>query len=138
MRRIPWRALTMVGALAGLLGGFSAIAFVNRGWPLVAAFALAGLLAAVAALLDSPAHAVAVDSGALLGLAGAAAALLGRLGSPRGAIGGGLALGVAQQLVASSTHLGASWASTLPLAVLVSVVAVRPEGLRSARQVAVE
>lgn len=104
----------------------------------VAAFAIAGLLAAVAALLDSPGHAVAVDSGALLGLAGAAAALLGRLGSPRGAVVGGLALGVAQQLVASSTHLGASWATTLPLAVLVVVVAVRPEGLRAGRRVAVE
>ena len=99
---------------------------------------LAGLLAAVAAVLDSPGHAVAVDSGALLGLAGAAAALLGGLGSPRGAIVGGLALGVAQQLVASSTHLGASWATTLPLVVLVAVVAVRPEGLPTGHRVVVE
>lgn len=104
----------------------------------VAAFALAGLLAAVAALLDSPGHAVAVDSGALLGLAGAAAALLGGFGSPRGALVGGLALGVGQQLVASSTHLGASWATILPLAVLVAVVAVRPEGLGSGGRVVVE
>ena len=104
----------------------------------IAAFALAGLLAAVASLLDSPGHAVAVDSGALLGLSGAAAALLGRLGSPRGALLGGLVLGVAQQLVASSTHLGASWATTLPLVVLVSVIAVRPGGLGAGRLVAVE
>ena len=104
----------------------------------VAAFALAGLLAAVASLLDSPGHAVAVDSGALLGLSGAAAALLGRLGSPRGALLGGLVLGVAQQLVASSTHLGASWATTLPLVVLVAVIAVRPGGLGAGRLVAVE
>jgi branched-subunit amino acid ABC-type transport system permease component len=104
----------------------------------VTAFALAGLLAAIASLLDSPAHAVAVDSGVLLGLSGAAAALLGRLGSPRGALLGGLALGVAQQLVASSTHLGASWATTLPLVVLVTVIAIRPEGLGTGRLVAVE
>jgi branched-chain amino acid transport system permease protein len=104
----------------------------------VAAFALAGLLAAVGSLLDSPGHAVAVDSGALLGLAGAAAALLGRLGSPRGALAGGLVLGVAQQLVASSTHLGASWATTLPLVVLVAVIAVRPGGLGAGRLVMVE
>lgn len=104
----------------------------------IAAFALAGLLAAIAALLDAPAHSVAVDSGALLGLTGAAAALLGRLGSPRGAVVGGLALGVAQQLIATSSHLGAAWASAFPLAVLVTVVAVRPGGLRSGRQVVVE
>jgi branched-chain amino acid transport system permease protein len=104
----------------------------------LAAFAIAGFLAAVAALLDAPGHTVAVDNGALLGLAGAAAALLGRLGSPRGALAGGLVLGVAQQLVASSTHLGPSWATTLPLAILVAVVALRPEGLRAGRRVAVE
>ncbi len=36
-----------VGALAGLLGGFSAIAFVNKGWPLAASFALALVLGGV-------------------------------------------------------------------------------------------
>ena len=116
----------------------AAVCGVNVERVVVAAFMLAGLLAAVAALLDSPGHAVAVDSGALLGLAGAAAALLGGLGSPRGALLGGLALGVAQQLVAASTHLGASWATALPLAVLVAVVAVRPEGLTTRQRVVVE
>jgi branched-subunit amino acid ABC-type transport system permease component len=104
----------------------------------VAAFAIAGLLAGVAALLDAPAHSVAVDSGALLGLSGAAAAMLGRLGSPRGAVVGGLVLGVGQQLIANSSHLGADWAATFPLAVLVAVVAVRPAGLRAGRQVEAE
>ena len=104
----------------------------------VAAFAIAGLLAAIAALLDAPAHSVAVDSGALLGLSGAAAALLGKLGSPRGAVVGGLLLGVGQQLIANWSHLGADWAATFPLAVLVAVVAVRPAGLRAGRQVVVE
>jgi branched-chain amino acid transport system permease protein len=104
----------------------------------IAAFALAGVLAAVAALLDAPSHSVAVDSGALLGLNGAAAALLGRLGSPRGAVVGGLVLGVGQQLIALSDRLGASWAAIFPLAVLVAVGALRPGGLRTGRQVAVE
>jgi D-xylose transport system permease protein len=36
-----------VGAQAGLLGGISAIMFVNKGWPLAAAFALALVLGAV-------------------------------------------------------------------------------------------
>jgi branched-subunit amino acid ABC-type transport system permease component len=116
----------------------AALCGVNVERVVVAAFMLAGLLAAIAALLDSPGHAVAVDSGALLGLAGAAAALLGGLGSSRGALLGGLALGVAQQLIASSTHLGASWATTLPLVVLVAVIAVRPEGLGAGRRVVVE
>jgi branched-chain amino acid transport system permease protein len=104
----------------------------------VAAFALAGLLAGVAALLVVPAEPIGVDRGVVLGLAGAAAALLGRLGSPRGAIVGGLALGVAQQLVEVAPSLGAAWSELVPLAVLVVVVAARPGGLRAPRQVAVE
>src|SRR5207245_7041111 len=76
--------------------------------------------------------------GVVLGLAGAAAALLGRLGSPRGAVVGGLALGVGQQLVQVAPSLGAAWSEMVPLAVLVAVVAARPGGLRAPRQGAVE
>ena len=104
----------------------------------VAAFALAGLLAGVAALLVAPAQPIGVDDGVVLGLAGAAAALLGRLGSPRGAVAGGLALGVAQQLVQVTPSLGAAWSELVPLTVLVVVVAARPGGLRAPRRVAVE
>jgi branched-subunit amino acid ABC-type transport system permease component len=104
----------------------------------VTAFALAGLLAAVAGLLSAPAHPVAVDDGALLGISGAAAAVLGRLGSPRGAVVGGLVLGVAQQLLALDSHLGPGWAAVLAPAVLVAVLALRPGGLRAGRLAAVE
>lgn len=104
----------------------------------LAAFALAGLLASVAGLLDAPGRSVAVDSGALLGISGAAAAVLGRLGSPRGAIVGGLCLGVGQQLLALNAHLGPGWAAALAPAALVVVLAVRPGGLRAGRQAAVE
>jgi branched-chain amino acid transport system permease protein len=104
----------------------------------VAAFALAGLLAAVAGLLAAPGVAVRVDDGALLGISAAAAAVLGRLGSARGAVVGGLALGVAQRLVELDGHLGPGWAAALAPAVLVAVLAVRPGGLRAGRQAAVE
>jgi branched-chain amino acid transport system permease protein len=104
----------------------------------VTAFGVAGLLAAAAGLLAAPAGTLSVDDGVLLGLAGAAAALLGRLGSARGALVGGLVLGVVQQLVAVSDLLGAAWAPLVPLVVLIAVVAVRPGGLRAGRQAAVE
>jgi branched-subunit amino acid ABC-type transport system permease component len=93
------------------------------------AFALAGLLAGVAGLLDAPGRtSVSVDAGVVLGLAGIAAALLGGLGSPRGALVGGLGLGLLQALVV--TLLGALWTDVVPLAVLVLLLAVRPEGPR--------
>jgi branched-chain amino acid transport system permease protein len=92
-------------------------------------FALAGLLAGLAGLLDAPGRAgLSVDDGVVLGLAGIAAALLGGLGSPRGALLGGLAVGLLQALVV--TLLDARWTDVVPLALLVLLLALRPEGLR--------
>jgi branched-chain amino acid transport system permease protein len=92
-------------------------------------FVLAGLLAGFAGLLDAPGRAsLSVDDGVVLGLAGIAAALLGGLGSPRGALLGGLGLGLLQSLVV--TALGARFSDLVPLALLVVLLAVRPEGLR--------
>jgi branched-subunit amino acid ABC-type transport system permease component len=95
------------------------------------AFAAAGLLAGVAGLLAAPGAPVTVSGGVVLGLKGVAAALLGRLGSPRGALAGGLALGVVESLAVSSTWLGPAYRDVLALTVLVVVLAARPEGLRS-------
>ncbi|MDQ1713753.1 MAG: branched-chain amino acid transport system permease protein [Frankiaceae bacterium] len=95
------------------------------------AFAVAGVLAGVAGLLAAPAGPVTVSGGVILGLKGTAAALLGRLGSLRGALAGGLALGVVESLAVSSTLLGPAYRDVLALAVLVVVLAARPEGLRS-------
>jgi branched-chain amino acid transport system permease protein len=92
------------------------------------AFVAAGLLAGVAGLLDAPGRTLGVDDGVVLGLAGIAAAFLGGLGSLRGALAGGLALGVVQSLAV--TELGAEYADVVPLSVLVVLLAVRPQGLR--------
>lgn len=92
------------------------------------AFVAAGLLAGVAGLLDAPGRAVGVDDGVVLGLAGIGAALLGGLGSLRGALAGGLVVGVAQSLVV--TWLGAEYADVVPLGLVVVLLAVRPPGLR--------
>ena len=93
------------------------------------AFVLAGLLAGLAGLLDAPGRtSLSVDAGVVLGLAGIAAALLGGLGSPRGALLGGLAVGLVQSLVV--TALDARFTDVVPLTLLVVLLAVRPEGLR--------
>ncbi len=91
---------------------------------LLLAFAVAGLLAGLAGLLDASGRAVRVDDGVVLGLSGAAAALLGGPGSLRGALVGGLVLGVGQALVV--VEAGGQWSAVVPLAVLVVLLAVRP------------
>jgi len=92
------------------------------------AFVVAGLLAGLAGLLDAPGRALGVDDGVVLGLSGVAAALLGGLGSLRGAIAGGLAVGLLQGLAV--TYLGAAYADVVPLGLLVVLLALRPEGVR--------
>lgn len=92
------------------------------------AFVVAGLLAGVAGLLDAPGRAVSVDDGVVLGLEGIAAALLGGLGSLRGALVGGLVLGLVQSVAVWAG--GATLQDVAPLALLVVLLAVRPEGVR--------
>jgi branched-chain amino acid transport system permease protein len=90
------------------------------------AFALAGLLAGLAGVLSGPGGRATVAGGVILGLKGTAAALLGGLGSLRGALVAGPALGVAETLATSWDRLGPAYADVLPLAVLVAVLAARP------------
>jgi len=101
------------------------------------AFAVAGLLAGLAGLLSAPGGRASVSVGVVLGLKGAAAAFLGRLGSLRGAVAAGLGLGVVESVAVASSMFGPAYADVLALAVLVVVLALRPEGLR-AREVAAE
>ena len=95
------------------------------------AFVVAGVLAGVAGLLSAPAGPVTVSGGILLGLKGTTAALLGRLGSTRGAVAGGLVLGVAEALVVAWPAAGPAYRDVMALTLLVVVLAARPEGLRS-------
>lgn len=93
------------------------------------AFVLAGFLAGLAGLLDAPGRSVGVDDGVVLGLEAIAAALLGGLGSLRGALAGGLCVGLVQSVAVYG--LGAGVQDVAPLALLVLVLAVRPQGLRA-------
>ncbi len=107
----------------------AALCGVNAGRVVLLAFVAAGLLAGLAGLLDAPGRAVGVDDGVVLGLEGVAAALLGGLGSLRGALAGGLAVGLLQAFAVYAG--GAALQDVAPLALLVGLLALRPQGLRS-------
>ena len=92
------------------------------------AFVAAGLLAGVAGLLDAPGRAIGVDDGVVLGFGGIVAALIGGLGSVRGALAGGLAVGVLQALAVQARP---QYGELAPLLLLVVLLAVRPQGLRA-------
>jgi branched-chain amino acid transport system permease protein len=106
----------------------AALCGVNAARVVLLAFVAAGVLAGLAGLLDAPGRSVSVDDGVVLGLEGIAAAVLGGLGSVRGALLGGLAVGVLQS---GAVYLGgAPLQDVAPLGLLVLLLAVRPQGVR--------
>jgi branched-chain amino acid transport system permease protein len=90
-------------------------------------FAIAGLLGAVAGVLASPVYFSAWDSGLALGLKGFVAATLGGLTSIRGAIAGGVVLGVLESLVAG--YIDSGLRDAVAFVVLIVVLVARPDGV---------
>ena len=122
-------ALTGAGAVVRAVSddaGAAALLGIPTERVVLAAFALAGGLAGFAGLLIAPAAPIGADDGVLLGLKGITAALLGRLGSLRLALAGGLVLGVMEAYLA---QWDARLVDVVPLALLALVAALRPRGL---------
>lgn len=90
-------------------------------------FAIAGTTAVVAGVLLSPLASTEWDSGLLLGLKGFVAATLAGLVSVRGALAGGIVLGVVEQFTAF--YIGTGYAEAAAFVVLMAVLIIRPAGL---------
>jgi branched-chain amino acid transport system permease protein len=84
-------------------------------------------LAAIASILVSPIYFATFQSGERLGIAAFAAAIIGGFNQVRGAIVGGLVLGVLNNVAAS--YVSTSYRDAVPLALLVLIILVRPQGL---------
>lgn len=90
-------------------------------------FVVATVLACLAGVALAPVTSVSYDSGTLLGLKGFAAAMLGSLGSARGAIAGGFALGLTEALFAG--YVSSTYADVVAFVLLLAVLLIRPTGL---------
>jgi branched-chain amino acid transport system permease protein len=90
-------------------------------------FAMAGAIAGLGGVLVAPLTFAAVPIGLLLGLKGFIAAVIGGLGSFRGAMVGGLALGLMESVVRQQLPAGVGGAILFGL-LLVSLV-IRPQGM---------
>lgn len=97
-------------------------------------FGIAGLLSSVAGVLASPIYFSAWDSGLTLGLKGFVAATLGGLVSIRGALVGGLVLGVLESFVAG--YIDSGLRDAVAFIVLIVVLVVRPGGIFRQRTLA--
>ncbi|SCL20053.1 amino acid/amide ABC transporter membrane protein 1, HAAT family [Micromonospora pallida] len=90
-------------------------------------FGIAGLLGGIAGLAMTPVTLVAFSTGFLFALKGFTAAILGGLGSTKGALVGGLIIGLTEALVA--TYFSSTYAPAVAFGVLLVVLVFRPSGL---------
>ncbi len=93
------------------------------------AFLVAGALAGLAGVLVAPQLGVRFPIALNLGFAGFVAAVLGGLGSPRGAIVGGITIGLVEGTVGVLTSRADAYRPLAVFAVFVLVLALRPTGL---------
>ena len=90
-------------------------------------FLINAALVTLAALLITPVYLAKFSNGEALGLAAFIAALVGGFNQVRGAIVGGLLLGVVDNLAAY--YVSATYRGAVPLLVLITVILFRPQGL---------
>ena len=84
-------------------------------------------LVALASLLITPIYLAKFSSGEVLGQAAFIAAIVGGFNQVRGAIAGGLLLGVVDNLAA--TYVSTQYRAAIPLFLLIAIILFRPQGL---------
>jgi branched-chain amino acid transport system permease protein len=90
-------------------------------------FLINAALAAMASLLISPIYLAKFSNGETLGLAAFVAAIVGGFNQVRGAIAGGLVVGVMDNLAAA--YVSTAYRQAVPLCLLVLIILFRPQGL---------
>ncbi|MGB0748728.1 MAG: branched-chain amino acid ABC transporter permease [Magnetospiraceae bacterium] len=90
-------------------------------------FLINGALAAIASVLISPIYLAKFSNGETLGLVAFIAAIVGGFNQIRGALVGGLLIGVIDNLAA--VYVSAQYRAAVPLILLIIIIMVRPQGL---------
>jgi branched-chain amino acid transport system permease protein len=90
-------------------------------------FVVNAALVALASLLVTPIYLAKFSSGETLGQAAFIAAIVGGFNQVRGAIIGGLAIGVLDNLAAA--YVSTQYRAAVPLALLIVIILFRPQGL---------
>ncbi|QCK84511.1 branched-chain amino acid ABC transporter permease [Phreatobacter aquaticus] len=89
-------------------------------------------LAAMASFLVSPIYLAKFSNGDVIGLSAFIAAIVGGFNQVRGALWGGLLVGMVDALAAS--YVSTSYRSAVPLVLLVAIILFRPEGLFGSKE----
>lgn len=90
-------------------------------------FAVSAMIGAIGGILVTPIALTSYSAGTFLALKGFVAAMLGGMGSPAGAVVGGLMLGLIEQIGAG--YLSSQYKDAIAVVVLLLVLFIRPTGL---------
>jgi branched-chain amino acid transport system permease protein len=90
-------------------------------------FLINAFLVALASLLITPIYLAKFSSGEVLGQAAFIAAIVGGFNQVRGAIAGGLLIGVVDNL--SAAYISTQYRAAVPLILLIVIILFRPQGL---------
>jgi len=90
-------------------------------------FLINGALVAIASILISPIYLAKFTNGETLGMAAFLAAIIGGFNQVRGAILGGIILGILDNL--SAAYISSQYRGAFPLLILIGVILLRPQGL---------
>jgi branched-chain amino acid transport system permease protein len=90
-------------------------------------FLINAALAALASILISPIYLAKFSNGEIIGLFAFIAAIVGGFNQVRGALAGGLIVGVIDSLAAA--YISTSYRLAVPLVLLVIIILIKPEGL---------
>jgi branched-chain amino acid transport system permease protein len=90
-------------------------------------FLINAVLVAIASILVSPIYLAKFTNGETLGMAAFVAAIIGGFNQVRGAILGGVVLGVLDNL--SGAYISSQYRGAFPLLILIAVIMLRPHGL---------
>jgi len=114
------QAVAQNRALASVLG-------INVGRLMTITFVLNAALTALAAILIAPVYLVKYDIGVSLGLKAFYAAIIGGFNQIRGALLGGLLVGVVETL--SAAYISSHFRDAFALVILIAVLLLKPEGI---------
>ncbi len=100
---------------------------INTKWVMTLSFALSAAIGALAGVLVTPITLTSYDLGIALALKGFAAAMLGGMGNPKGALVGGILLGLFEALTAG--FISSQYKDAVAFIVILAVLFAMPQGL---------
>jgi branched-chain amino acid transport system permease protein len=100
---------------------------IDTSWVMTLSFALSAAIGALAGVLVTPITNTSYDVGIALALKGFAAAMLGGMGNPKGALVGGLLLGLIEALTAG--YVSSAYKDAAAFVVILVVLFAMPQGI---------